>query len=112
MKGALMLVSGFGFALGATAAKWHQTRDKLQGMELAAELALTFCFGFMVGAAAVMGYKNEVAQILMPAATSAVLMMGVHQKWMPTAPTLVTQAVPKNGDPQSAILPGLTNTQM
>ncbi len=101
LKGAMMFVSALGFAVGATVAKWHQSKDKIQGLALYTELALTFSFGFIIGAAAAIGYKNEVAQYLMPAATTAVLMMGVHNKWMPTPPTVpeVIQEAPKNGDP-------------
>ncbi len=82
LKGAAMVVTGFGLGLGLMAAmiaqdvyhNYHAAREARKVYSPAAYLA-AFSIGFAIGAAASIGYSNEVASYLMPLATTTGLLM-------------------------------------
>jgi hypothetical protein len=82
LKGAAMVVTGFGLGLGLMAAmiaqdvyhNYHAAPEARKAYSPAAYLA-AFSIGFAIGAAASIGYSNEVASYLMPLATTTGLLM-------------------------------------
>lgn len=74
VKGALMLFTGLGLAIGLVSMLAYQNNRDEQPHDISKYVA-AFFIGFAIGAAASIGYGNEVAKVLMPVATTAGLLM-------------------------------------